>query len=264
MRILLSLLLLTICIPANAALTDSLEAYWKLDEASGNMTDEVAGYVLVESGSVDAITGILNSGQRFINSDSDKLAIADNAALSFGDEDMTLSFWYYKANSGSYISVGKWDTGTSLNHEWGVRFNANKLEFYVSNNGTSAGAVASSADLANSAWYHVVCYHDATANEIGLIINDGTPVTTSYSGGIRDGTQPFEIGGSNTYYSSLYTIDEVGVWRRVLTSEEITQLYNSGSGLSYDSFGGGSSPLLIILLMSAVLTLPIIRFFRGR
>jgi hypothetical protein len=50
-----------------------------------------------------------------------------------------------------------------------------------------------------------------------------------------DNTSPFSIGtwpgiGGQNF---LGEIDEVGIWSRALTSGEISDLYNSGSGLSY-------------------------------
>jgi len=50
-----------------------------------------------------------------------------------------------------------------------------------------------------------------------------------------NGSVPFNIGshddGAGTEWNGL--IDEVAIWDRQLTSDERTELYNSGSGLTY-------------------------------
>jgi hypothetical protein len=72
--------------------------------------------------------------------------------------------------------------------------------------------------------------HDATGNTIGISVNAGTVNTTSFSGGIFDGTTAFLIGSRSgaTYMNGR--IDEVGVWKKLLSASELTELYNSGAG----------------------------------
>jgi hypothetical protein len=40
-------------------------------------------------------------------------------------------------------------------------------------------------------------------------------------------------------------IDEVGIWSRVLTSTEVTQLYNGGAGLQYPFTNGNNRNFLM-------------------
>jgi hypothetical protein len=42
------------------------------------------------------------------------------------------------------------------------------------------------------------------------------------------------LGGGSSKYSGL--MDEIGVWLRTLTTEEIKTLYNNGNGLPYENF----------------------------
>jgi len=83
-------------------------------------------------------------------------------------------------------------------------------------------------------------WHDATANVIGINVDDGTALTAAHTTGCQDGTNNFLIGaihGGGDYMDGL--VDEVGIWNKVLTSGEITDLYNSGSGLAYPFGEGG-------------------------
>lgn len=252
MKKILLAILLSIASTSQAQLLDGLEAYWKLDEASGNAIDAHGSSDLTDNNTVPATTGIINNGRSTTAANSEKLSIADNAALSFGDESFTVSFWWQTSDLTTANILGKWDAASSTDHEWVIQRISNNIRLRVSNNGTAVTGEVRGTDVAGiGALSHVVCYHDADANEVGVIINDGTPTTASYSGGVRDGTHAFEIGGSDSSYISIVAIDEVGVWRRKLTSAEITALYNSGSGLSYDSFTASSTgnPLLLQLLL---------------
>ena len=60
---------------------------------------------------------------------------------------------------------------------------------------------------------------------------------------MRDSTNPFAIGvwtGAFPSGNMDGLIDEVGFWKRTLTSGERTQLYNSGNGLAYPFSSGNS------------------------
>ena len=46
----------------------------------------------------------------------------------------------------------------------------------------------------------------------------------------------FFIGNGSGNYLVQGMMDEVGVWSRALSADEIALLYNSGSGLAYEDF----------------------------
>ena len=88
--------------------------------------------------------------------------------------------------------------------------------------------------IAINTWYFYVAWHDANANTINLSINNNTPATTAYSSGVHDGDAPFFLGLNEegiTYLNGR--LDSVSIWKRLLTANEKTQLYNAGSGLDY-------------------------------
>lgn len=91
-------------------------------------------------------------------------------------------------------------------------------------------------------WTHVVAIYEAGVNA-RIIVNNNTPRTVACTGNSKD-TNDITIGrrnypGSNIYFTGA--IDEVGVWNRVLTSTEITELYNSGSGITYPFPSSGTT-----------------------
>lgn len=90
--------------------------------------------------------------------------------------------------------------------------------------------------MSTGTWYLVYAYHDTSASEIGISINGGTIDTNTYTG-TPNSYGTFGLGrwgrvGSFPYYLDG-KLDSVGVWNRPLTQDEITALYNSGSGVAY-------------------------------
>jgi hypothetical protein len=222
------------------ALTDNIVAYWTLDEASGSRADSVGGNTLTDNNTVTSTTGKINSAAQFTRANSESLSRLDNTDLSTGDIDFTLSFWVnFASQPGTEVIAMKGDD-TGGTHEYSIFQTGSTIKFIVQN--TAANVVVGSG-LANATWYHIVAWHDSVNNQIGIALNAGTPVTAAYSGGITDGTAGFRLGGDNNgtrYLDGL--MDEVGFWKRVLTSGERTSLYNGGAGLAYSSFGGTKAP----------------------
>ena len=89
---------------------------------------------------------------------------------------------------------------------------------------------------------HFAITYDRSADDI-KIYKDGSTVSHTKAGvaiaAIHDSSAPFELGDYNSGSEFDGLIDECGIWSRVLTAGEITDLYNSGAGLPYDAGGGG-------------------------
>jgi hypothetical protein len=213
--------------------TTDLVAYWKLDEASGTRNDSVGTSHLTDVNTVTSATGKIGNAASFDRTSAEALTVADNAALSMGDLDFSISLWvnFPTAPGGAYYPgiIGKWAT----THEYILAYDGdtNNLYWSVSSDGTAETNLETGPLSANT-WYHVVAFHDSINNQIGLVINAGTPDTTAWSGGVFNGTSNLTLGDWIGYYW-LGLIDEVGIWKRLLTSTERTQLYNSGAGLAY-------------------------------
>ena len=91
----------------------------------------------------------------------------------------------------------------------------------------TAGALGTPA---LNTWYFVVVWHDSTANTINIQVNDGAISSAVHSGGINDASAPFTLGAGtgNLYHSGR--VDEIGVWRSVLSAGQRSGLYASGIG----------------------------------
>lgn len=236
------------------ALTDSLISYWALDESSTGtvQTDRADSHgtnTLTDNNTVASGTGKLGNCADFeAGNPGECLSHADNASLSTGDVDFSLSMWVNfesMALTGTLACKGD-NLGDDTATEYALYVNAsNELHFRVGKNGSGFGDVQWSSTVSTGTWYHVVCWHDSVANQIGIAVNAGTAVTSSWSAGANDTANPFYLGRDGSGDRQLDgLLDEVGFWKKVVTSGEITQLYNGGSGLAYSSFGGSVGTVL--------------------
>jgi len=219
----------------SSSLLANLSAYWKLE----NLVDSTPnGNNLTNSGGTTFAAGKVNNASNFVAASSQNLNIVDNAYLSFGDIDFAIDGWVKLTDKlGTYAIVGKWAGGGE--REYLIRYNpstVDRFSFYISNDGTAVLTV--DADNFGSptagVWYYFYAYYDSVNNIAGISINNGTANTKSQTGGAYDGTQPFRIGADGGVVSYMNgMIDEVGVWKRLLTPIELATRYNGGAGNTY-------------------------------
>lgn len=219
------------------ALSDNLVAYWSL----GNLVDEVAGLTLTNVNSATFVTGKVGNAVNLVNASAQQLTIADNATLSMGDIDFSWAFWLQLASGGNRTAFAKW-SGTD---EYACYYNADvadRLTWTVRNTANNANGLVHAENfgaLSTATWYFVVVSHDSVGNQTSICINDTTPNTLSWSGGVRDSTSKFSIGALNDNLYFDGGVDELGLWKgRNLSSAEITELYNGGSGRDYAYISG--------------------------
>ena len=215
---------------------DNAIAWWSLDEVSGTRADSQGSNDLTDHNTVGNTTGKQSNAADFESDNSEALYIADNADLSFGDEDFSISGWV-KLESLALDAV--WSKYvTSGNHrEYMLYINSSKFQWLVSSDGTSSTSVVADSEgtLSTGTWYFVTVYHDATANEIGVSVNGGTIDTASHTTGVNDDTSEFNLGAWEDHTTNFLdgALDEVVVWNKVLSQDEIDWLYNLGSGRAF-------------------------------
>lgn len=207
--------------------TNNLEARWRLDEASGNAIDTSpgAGNTLTDNNTVTSGTGVKNGCRHFTAANTEFFSITDNASLSFGDEPLTITLWIKPVSDiVGYNIVSKWNTA-SFEHALILNGGTSKYEWYVSNDGSAFHFVQATTDPSAGNWQFIWLEHDPTANTIRISINNGTPDSTSHSTGIFNGTATFMLGDRQDVSIPFDgDMDEVRVYRRLLTSDEIAAL----------------------------------------
>jgi hypothetical protein len=222
-------------------LTD-LVAHWKLNEASGSRADSHGSFTLTDNNTVTSVAGTLGDAADFVGANLEYLSVAVTSTnLNVGTFDWTVALWaksdFAGANDGVLIY---WTNNES------VRVGLNTIdggdiivERRISGDSTFHSTTLD-AILTPNTWNFILFSYDATAGELRVRVNNGTQQTIAMAS-ITSTANQFRIGRriSTGYYTGQ--IDSVSFWRRVLTTTEESDLYNSGSGLDYESFGGGGS-----------------------
>lgn len=223
-----------------------------MDEASGNALDAHGANDLTDNNSVGAASGKINGARDFESGSSQYLSHADNADLSTGAADFTLALWVSLESLSTMDVIAKLDpTASPVLSEYTLRYDSsiNRFDWFVSTGGINSWMETLSNNfgaLSTGTLYFVVVWHDHTNSEVGISVNDGTPDINSTGGNNPLNTASGFAIGRPGEYNGLYwdgLVDEVGFWKRVLTSGERTSLYNGGSGLAYPFTGGVSLPI---------------------
>ena len=229
-------------------LTDSLVAFWELEESSGDRTDSVASIVLTDNNTVTSTTGKVGTCAQFTAANSEYLSKTDIPALSMGDIDFTVQVWaYFDSKSANQVLMCKYDN-TIANSEYLLYYDsaADRIKWTVYG-ASGAGGTTIAADTFGainiSTWYCVHAWHNAGTNTIGIAVNL-TSDTTSHTTGTSDTTSDFVVGllGGNVVWYMDGRLDQMGIWKRDVGSTDRSSLYNSGSGLSYAAMGSSNSP----------------------
>lgn len=210
-----------------------------MDETSGSRADSHGSNTLTDNNTVGNATGIINLAALFVSANNEYLSHASNASLETGNIDFAFSLWFYVNTTQNQILLSKDDDGPGGRDYTIALSSAGALKAYF-NGGGGVGVnevVTSNGAISTATWYYVVVWHDATADTWNMRLDDTTTYTANTGGTSPDvSAAEFEIGrreysGAEEPFDGR--IDEVGFWKRVLTGAEITQLYNSGSGLAY-------------------------------
>jgi hypothetical protein len=228
---------------APSLLTD-LISWWTLDETTGSRVDThgsndlgvaaAPGYVSAKIGNGVDLNGttqyLYNDAQRGLVTGNNDWSIAGWVNLDVLSPDLLDSIFSVTANNG----VGS-NTYADLLLEYRAgtedRFT---LSMYSST--TRKFVNASTFGLPSTGtWYFLYAYHDSVANELGISVNNGTIDTQSYTGTPNSNQARINIGRFSPSFPYLLNgkVDEMGLWQRLLTPAEVTELYNSGTGIGY-------------------------------
>lgn len=234
-------------IDSNNTLSTSLNAYWKLDEASGTRFDQIASLNLTDlNNDIGSITGIRGQAASYIGLVSDGLLVSNNSSLQSNTSNFSISAWVYLNTFNSAIGVPivfKQNNQAPLYSEYDIQAidsgGLRKFLFIMYNtSGVLTSIYANSFGAINTAtWYNVVAWHSNNSH-IGISVNLSPNSATFLGGGSGQGAI-FQLGMQSDNAISFLNgrIDEVGFWGKMLSAQERSDLYGGGSGNTFTSAG---------------------------
>jgi hypothetical protein len=143
--------------------------------------------------------------------------------LPIGNSNYTISIWVKSAvlNTGGYIGWGEYGSNNRVN---AFRTNNDGIQNYWWGNDLIHRSPA--LNLLNQ-WHHAVVNYNGTNRTIYF---DGALLKTDTPGTPNSTASNFAIGRTAPLYREFFngTLDDLSIWNRALTLDEISYLYNSG------------------------------------
>lgn len=228
----------------DATLSTGLLSFWQLGEASGSRADGIGSNTLTDNGSVGQTTGVQGDAADFDGTNYLNRTGASSTSLE-GMTDLSISLWTKPDLLASDALVSKYDNGNAKRqYEINLPATGDITVFIGTSTGSTAHNVTKSASLTTGTTYHIIMTFDGSSSTVEIFV-DGSSIGTGTvtATAINSAGAPFAIGargelavGGQNYDGS---INNVGIWDKVLSAGEISDLYGSGSGLVFDAGGGG-------------------------
>ena len=204
------------------ALLTSLEAYWKLDESSGDAADSSGnGHTLTNVGSITYEAGKINNGARN-NSGSKRLSATINGLTLASNN--TWAFWYKPNAHNGYLM----DHFTQSGSRRAIFYNdGNGIRLFASGNEIDGGAMTLGTE------YFVVAVKTGSSWE--LFVDNVSKGTTTTGAVSYSNTSAFSLlSPADSFVAQPNAvIDEFGYWTQALDATDRSDLFNGGAGLSH-------------------------------
>jgi len=245
-----------------------LISHWKFDEGQGSIAyDSVGGNDgwLVSS---PVWTGGIIDGALDFDGVDDYVDVGDpiDGSLDFGAADsFSISAWVKTTDENGQIVYKKRCTGVGGYYKEGYRLRLSFGHPYFGIEDTSNNGISILGDtmVTDDQWHHVVTVRDTATNKLYLYLDgspDAIPVTDITIGTLAT-DRSLEIGRADATVSPGLSyhagkIDDVRIYNRALSPEEIQQLYLPGAGpvshwkfdegqglIAYDSAGNNDGTI---------------------
>jgi hypothetical protein len=206
--------------------TEGLVGYWRLGEGSGTVAEDLSStgndgtYTNSPTlGQAGAIKGD-NDSSVLIGSGTNYVSIPDNNALDVGD---TFSIAFWAKQQGAY-------------NRYYLYKGTNAYGVYRDTDGTIGFGKPGSGEIANSSstmesfgeWHHIVVTKNGSTTNVYFDGVDETVAGTNYT--IENNSTDLWIGSDDGINGIGAYMDEVAIYNRALTADEVREHYLAGGG----------------------------------
>ena len=219
----------------NADLMTGLQAYYSFDNDATDFTGNFNGTVV---GASQTASGLIGGAYSF--SGNDRIDIG--SPLATGNAARSISMWVNPTGSNDPVGLFKAGTnGTGSDFTaWLERRGSSGTNHVYLRRFFDDVRTQPNQTFDNS-WHHVVVSYDGTTSHNIDFWVDGVnlAVDTAFSSSRTFNTPVLNQSIGGGFMVSDSVIDEVGVWDRSLTNQEVADLFNGGSG---SNFTGAAVP----------------------
>ena len=205
----------------SASLTDDIVSYYKFDENTGTVAGDSVGSNDSTINGATWTTGKINSGLDFDGTNDN----VDTNNRFFSSGEFAINLWVYPERSAVEGLVGQ-HSGADSQRSF-LYLNNRDISIQIAGTAHSTGTLATLNE-----WQMITATRDSS--NIVRLYKNGVQIGSNYSNSGTWQNIDLFIGsnsGSQFYFQGL--LDEVGLWNRALTADEVEELYNNGNGLQY-------------------------------
>ena len=162
----------------------------------------------------------------YFDGSADYVSVADHASLDITDE-LTLEVWvkFNQVENWRYL-IAK-DAGTAP-PPYALMVHASYVKLYCAHDDVDTNLLSSSMIPSIDTWYHIVGTLSVLDTSQQIYVNGVEKATYNWTyGSLRTNIDDAWVGRRYTNYFNG-TIDEVKIWNRALSAEEIKYLYELG------------------------------------
>jgi autotransporter-associated beta strand protein/YVTN family beta-propeller protein len=225
-------------LPLGGSITNGLAVYLNFDaniKAQGGTTNDGFLYTGGATHGPRYTPGMIGSAATFANTAT--AGQPDDWAVSLGSleriysNSFSVSLWERTATSGDGALMGNKDWTSGANVGWVISSLDPKNLNYNAVGGTRRD-VELNPPFSDGTWHLVTVTFDRAANRV-ISYLDGLPVSTtdispSGAASFNAGFSTLVGSSGNGTYSGTADIDDLGVWTRVLTAQEVAGIYGAG------------------------------------
>ena len=218
--------------------TTDVTLWYDLEEGTGNTLDNAEGTSSrdgTNSGAVWTTGGPTNISKAldFDGSNFDRILL-NNTLTDLSLTSFSVSMWLKLDNASSNQYLWN-DWGGSPNRSVYLRQLSNKMEFYISDNGTSSELQLDPALTNTSTYVHVVLTRDG--NDTELIFNGSSVDTNTGSFTLPASATDLVFGCNPAGDDSPFDgkLAQLAILNKALTTTEAGEIYNSGDGITYNN-----------------------------
>ncbi len=221
------------------ACPNGMITYWKLDEY-GPVNTFLDSYNGINGTTTDSTrpvqdVGVVDQARKFDG--KSEITVPENSAFDWGTHtSFSIELWI-KTNqpgTGNKVFIGKYKGNSKM--AWWLGYGSeNKTIFSVSDSSGIGTEFTGTKVIADNKWHYIVAVKNDSMRVLQIYVDgkeDGI-ISTFFTGDFK-GTGPLYIGYFDNNYHFNGLLDEIALYNRILSNNEISQHYQDGlSGKSY-------------------------------
>jgi len=170
-----------------------------------------------------------NGGAFEFDGTNDFINISDDQSLDM-TQAITVMFWIKGSHPPDYSAIPI--AHGTYTDSWWFELYSNRLSFWASFEDFGLSGTSAGISISEGSWKHVVGTYDSSDGSQKIYVNGKLHGSDTYSGTIMESSKPIYIGKAHSEngYGKYYfngSIDEVRIWNRSLSADEVYQQYVS-------------------------------------